>query len=79
MTGGVSVAFPASLFQQPMERKLLMSGEYGKVLSFGAFELSIGNMFLANGEKAAPPEICDGKWWNLAPRSSFEKRAYEPQ
>jgi DNA-binding winged helix-turn-helix (wHTH) protein len=31
-----------------------MSDQRGKVLSFGPFELSIGNMLLANGAKIVP-------------------------
>ncbi len=31
-----------------------MSGQHGTVLSFGPFELSIGNMLLANGAKIVP-------------------------
>jgi hypothetical protein len=31
-----------------------MSDQHGKALSSGPFELSIGNMLLANGAKVAP-------------------------
>ena len=33
-----------------------MSDQRGKVLSFGPFELSIGNRLLTNGAKTALPE-----------------------
>jgi hypothetical protein len=35
-------------------REYPKSDQRGKVLSFGAFELSIGNMLLANGAKIVP-------------------------
>jgi hypothetical protein len=52
-----------------------MSDQRGKVVSFGRFELSIGNRLLTNGAKVVPlgaraPWISSSSWWSKQTRSS---------